>query len=1431
MNNEQARALVKSVLADSFDRSRFRKLVVELFDFVENSETPPIPERFKDTVNAVELLNKGDGAPLVFEVQLAESVSVERQRSLQRNFIAQYLTMYNRNAALAGFWVAGKPEQWRLSFLRRDLMLDTSEKHLNVKTIISPVRRFSYLVGFEEQTHTAQQQFLALLTSNDKTHSIGALQRAFDVEPVSKEFFNSYRQLFDKMNGELSAFLNRKTDRKFHFEQRQIDPTEFAKRVLAQIVFLYFLQRKGWLGVPRHKSWGSGDRHFLRKQFEKRKKGISYFRSFLQPLFYEALAEKWDGNFYDEWGVRIPFLNGGLFEPWRSYDWRSQPVDFHDRLFSNEDGSGVLDIFDRYNFTVQEDDPVECEVAVDPEILGKVFEYLIEENRRHASGAYYTPRSVVFYMCQEVLIDYLAERHPQITRDEITIFVCHGRRIVETQRYAGKHDTADNSQIDSLPAAIVDDSAALDSSLRKVTICDPAVGSGAFPLGMLNVIVNARMALDEHLDQELTEFKAKFHAINHSLYGVDYDGGAVEIAKLRLWLSLVVDERNSDQIQPLPNLDYKMMQGNSLITHLNGKPLIDRSLLTRQLFTPSTVNDRKRQLRSLEQEELKIRQSSDVLTSENRKKYKEIRRQKKILKDQIANIQTSQERPDDEFDLLTDADPVAKMRLKFLALQKKYFTCTDTEEKRRLRTQIDKTHDSLVNLSIGQDHKLTKKQKIAALNEFNEVKERHKKPFFLWQLNFNLVFAESRKSDEGDTRPGGFDIVIGNPPYVKAGEIDKAQKDALKFEMKDAFLGLADLYTYFYFVGLKILRPGGHLTYITSKTFMRGDFGKPLRSMLAFETQLVAIVDLSEADVFGATTNPAICSFQNLQPNRLANFSVGYVGESVMLSDIPAALAAHSYSQAQETLGSDRWLVAPPSDQKLMAKLRRTGETVGDYTMGKMHYGVKTGLNEAFFIDTETRNRLVAADPSCNEVIKPLIEGKDIGPWNVNQKGKWIIVFDTSASRKWPWSGMKDNDEAEQQFASIYPTIHEHLHPFRDRAMKRSDKGKFWWELRSCTYYSAFERAKIVWGNLSLKPGFASDENKNYVCAPAVFIESDDLSLLAVLNSSVCDWFMRFTAAQRENGFFEYKPMYVSEMPMPDQVVRQQFINERETNKLIQNLKKLHDGSHPADKDRVELVQRDVNRLVYDMFSLDKSEIEIIERAVSQHSKDRENEMNSTEKELPIPMAATFEVMITFPNLNFDHHNFSELATDFSKFFRKHVKTTPAVWSKTNEVLAGDEYWSIEAIHIKYEESSWKIKVQMLVKASSALMVGAGTIMIGYGTILHGRAAMTEAVGERFGNHAIHSSREAANDVVDKYCPIQPTPEGNESRLEEFHFTESKSSDGGFYDTIEEANASLIQPEQVESAPQSNRNNELHILIRGDIKERFTIDVHPKRED
>src|SRR6202041_661355 len=249
----------------------------------------------------------------------------------------------------------------------------------------------------------------------------------------------------------------------------------------------------------------------------------------LEPLFYDTLAtdpghEAWCDNFK----CRIPFLNGGLFEPLGDYDWRKNDIILSNKLFTNNVfvekgvvGTGVLDVFDRYNFTVNEAEPLEKEVAIDPEMLGKVFENLIEENRRKGLGAYYTPRDIVHYMCQEGLIDYLDEKLNKgkeiIRRSDIETFVHLGEQVVK------------------MPKSIEQHSRQIDKELADITICDPAVGSGAFPVGMMMEIVRARSSLTPYFNDiyERTPYQFKRHAIQNSLYGVDLDPGAVEIAKLR----------------------------------------------------------------------------------------------------------------------------------------------------------------------------------------------------------------------------------------------------------------------------------------------------------------------------------------------------------------------------------------------------------------------------------------------------------------------------------------------------------------------------------------------------------------------------------------------------------------------------------------------------------------------------------------------------------------------------------------------------------------------------------------------------------------------------------------------------------------------------------------------------------------------------------
>ena len=302
----------------------------------------------------------------------------------------------------------------------------------------------------------------------------------------------------------------------------------------------------------------------------------NFFNDILEPLFYEALSLEHTDDYYKHFDCRIPFLNGGLFEPIGDYDWVNTEILLPDSLFSNTEktkqgdiGNGILDIFDRYNFTVKEDEPLEKEVAVDPEMLGKVFENLLEVKDRKSKGTYYTPREIVHYMCQESLINYLAEElKDKVEKQDIETLVRHGESAIEREKQTVSQGKETKTYSYKISETIRTQAKLIDEKLRDIYICDPAVGSGAFPVGMMNEIVKVRNVLTSYLKnkKERTAYHFKRQAIEHSLYGVDIDSGAIEIAKLRLWLSLVVDEEDRETIQPLPNLDYKMVCGNSLLS-------------------------------------------------------------------------------------------------------------------------------------------------------------------------------------------------------------------------------------------------------------------------------------------------------------------------------------------------------------------------------------------------------------------------------------------------------------------------------------------------------------------------------------------------------------------------------------------------------------------------------------------------------------------------------------------------------------------------------------------------------------------------------------------------------------------------------------------------------------------------------------------------
>jgi hypothetical protein len=649
MDKITAQRIVSQTFKAAFDKRRYRDFINELcngFDESKAITSMGVPDAFALHVKSCQRLGTfeaPDGELTdVLVVYLTESFKLERTRTALRDFVAHKLKRAEsyKEAGLVAF-VGPDAHSWRFSYVRMDYETRRDPRTGKIKSEerLTPARRYSYLVGVDEECHTAQSRFLALLQNTGDKPTLAEIEDAFSVESVTEEFFREYVRLFEDTEAALAAVVKRDKTIGDDFKEKGVTSVDFAKKLLGQIVFLYFIQKKGWLGVAKGGKWGDGPRNFLR-QLASRALGEKkcLFNDVLEPLFYDTLATNRGAEAWCKiLACRIPFLNGGLFEPLAGYDWKETDIDLPNGLFTNQTrsaagdtGTGILDVLDRYNFTVNEAEPLEKEVAIDPEMLGKVFENLIEDNRRKGLGAFYTPREIVHFMCQESLINYLDTtlNHPAepiaegrrmqaqlfgdvpqeqtllatsvarevIARSEIEIFIRHGGQAAH---YEAARRDGTLSYDRKLPKAVETHAGALDRALERITVCDPAIGSGAFPVGMMTEIVRARTTLTPYLSDlpERTAYHFKRHVIQSSIYGVDIDPGAVEIAKLRLWLSLVVDEDDVQEIKPLPNLDYKVVVGNSLLGFPFRSPKVQRIEKLKAEYFDETDHDKKQRLK------------------------------------------------------------------------------------------------------------------------------------------------------------------------------------------------------------------------------------------------------------------------------------------------------------------------------------------------------------------------------------------------------------------------------------------------------------------------------------------------------------------------------------------------------------------------------------------------------------------------------------------------------------------------------------------------------------------------------------------------------------------------------------------------------------------------------------------------------------------
>jgi len=843
MDRQQAKTIIKRALESPFDKNAFAGFVKNLLNSIEDApftyQGNYIPNAYKQYISKFERIGKyKDGENLldILIVTLKKETSLEYARTMQRNFIAWYLNGsrggVRKDAALVAF-VSPDEIDWRFSLVKMDYRFDqTKTGKIKVKEEFTPARRWSFLVGENEKSHTAQSRLLPILLNDETNPTLQELEAAFSIEKVTKEFFEKYRELFLRLKESLDEIIKKDEKVNADFENKNIDTADFAKKLLGQIVFLYFLQKKGWFGVKRDEEWGSGTKHFLRELFNKKHGDYdNFYDDILEPLFYEALRLERPGDYYSRFNCRIPFLNGGLFDPINDYDWWNVDILLPDEIFSNERktkegdiGDGILDIFDRYNFTVKEDEPLEKDVAIDPEMLGKVFENLLEVKDRKSQGTYYTPREIVHYMCQESLSNYLAnELNDKVDKEDIKTLIDHGESVVENESYIANKGHETERYTFKLPSSVRDHAIEIDEKLASIRVCDPAVGSGAFPVGMMNEIVRARNALTPYMNgnSKRIPYYFKRQAIQNCLYGVDIDPGAVEITKLRLWLSLIVDEKDRSVIQPLPNLDYKIMQGNSLLSEFMGIDFDSEDVgKNGQLF----ITD----------------EDIDVLIERLKEK-----------KDQYLNKGSVSEKQKLKHEIEDLIIQIFETKLKkqkttyfnqMKAIEDKYNGFPNKEQREDL---IRKEKEKLKR-TTGFDLEQFENQ----LREYttgNKVR-----PFFPWRLYFAEIFHEKE----------GFDVVIANPPYINVNEM---KKEAGKY--KHQFLtpyGSYDIYILFFERSVEILKEKGILTYITSNKYFIADYAKKLRKFFVDNTKILTLLDLADCvRIFEhAYVSPAITILQ-----------------------------------------------------------------------------------------------------------------------------------------------------------------------------------------------------------------------------------------------------------------------------------------------------------------------------------------------------------------------------------------------------------------------------------------------------------------------------------------------------------------------------------------------------------------------------------------
>lgn len=823
--------------------------------------------------------------------------------------IFQFMADKRERRALVLFVPENNDANYRFSLI--SIELDELEDG-TIKRSYSNPRRYSYYLGEGIAARTPREYLL----KKTRVQSVSDLKSRFSVEILNENFFKQYKAQYKRF----CDFLQNDPEMQRSFikyEDQGKAIRDYVKKMMGRIVFLYFVQRKGWL---------NGDYRYMSNLYTNSSDAIKadFLDKVLEPMFFgllntpaservtNAKRHDWDLSLIPGW-ENIPYLNGGLFE--------QDDIDKCRSVFPQEYFKQLFEFFDTYNFTIDENDPDDNEVGIDPEMLGHIFENLLEDNKD--KGAFYTPKEIVQYMCRQSVIQYLKSHEPD-------------------GQYASAIEHLINDGIVSPELQKRDVAVRFTQLLRGVKVCDPAIGSGAFPMGILYVLYHSIHNLHPHAEPhgDFNSTRTKREIIQNNIFGVDIEQGAVDIARLRFWLALVVDAHESE---PLPNLDYKIMCGNSLLsryslemplddvfveynkTHANNPMSLDKYKEKVQAFTNESNHEKKEELRTI---------------------IEEVKRTFRTLL--IEEVRTAIQRIGKELSELTAP---------------RLFGTLDAKQKKRIK-ELQKRY-------AEKQKELPEKQ--TSLNYQNA---------FEWRFEFPTLLDEQG-------RFMGFDIIIANPPF--GAKLSEWEKATYKKEYADVHMRTPETFCYFISRAFRLAMPGAIVTYIVPNNMFFQNENENTRSLLLFSNQLIRAINLGD-NTFENADVPT-CIFI-AQKRHVEDYYVKYSDyRNYNIKDI-------DWDKNIEQIAIDKIKSIPAyvlgisnNDIDILNTIRQNGITI-DSLAEEMASGISTGGDKIFRISEEfAREKHFEQD-----ILRKVLIGSDIDKYVVKDANQLIIYSTKSAN-------------------------------------------------------------------------------------------------------------------------------------------------------------------------------------------------------------------------------------------------------------------------------------------------------------------------------------------------------------------------------------------------------------------------------------------------